>query len=142
MQGGLGTIHSEIRVAVKEFFMHHETKRVGAEIASDSMTERVKQYATKFRNESNDTLKLIDFGLSKQYEENGNAMSSGFLGCGTSGYAPLEQADGSVEKEFSPQIDVSRKEKAQGPSLHSPFLGEVVRFRNFTDCPWITKMVT
>lgn len=191
MQGDLGTIHSEIKMAVKEFFMHNDTKRLGAEIVPDSMTERVKQYATKFRNEaaklamlshphivkvlevfeanntiyysmeylpdgtlndyaakkkglpeqeairyirqigsallylhtnkilhldvkpanimrneSTDTLKLIDFGLSKQYEENGDAMSSGFLGCGTSGYAPLEQADGSVEKEFSPQIDV------------------------------------
>ncbi len=36
---------------------------------------------------------LIDFGLSKQYDENGNPESSTSIGGGTPGYAPTEQAD-------------------------------------------------
>ena len=35
---------------------------------------------------------LIDFGLSKQYNENGEPESSTSVGSGTPGYAPLEQA--------------------------------------------------
>lgn len=36
---------------------------------------------------------LIDFGLSKQYDDNGNPESSTTIGAGTPGYAPLEQAN-------------------------------------------------
>lgn len=36
---------------------------------------------------------LIDFGLSKQYDENGEPESSTSVGNGTPGYAPLEQAN-------------------------------------------------
>lgn len=35
---------------------------------------------------------LIDFGLSKQYADNGEPESSTTIGLGTPGYAPLEQA--------------------------------------------------
>lgn len=48
----------------------------------------------------NGTLFLIDFGLSKQYDENGEPESSTSIGLGTPGYAPIEQAhykkDGSL----------------------------------------------
>lgn len=40
------------------------------------------------------TLVLIDFGLSKQYEKNGEPESSTTVGLGTPGYAPVEQATG------------------------------------------------
>ena len=36
---------------------------------------------------------LIDFGLSKQFNENGEPESSTSLGLGTPGYAPLEQSE-------------------------------------------------
>ncbi|MBR5083784.1 MAG: protein kinase [Prevotella sp.] len=45
-------------------------------------------------------VKLIDFGLSKQYNENGEPEESTSIGLGTPGYAPIEQAtyrqDGSL----------------------------------------------
>lgn len=49
---------------------------------------------------------LIDFGLAKQYDEQGQPESSTGLGAGTAGYAPLEQMNYSGDKEFSPTIDV------------------------------------
>ncbi len=41
---------------------------------------------------------LIDFGLSKQYDEDGEAESSTTIGGGTAGYAPLEQTNFNGEK--------------------------------------------
>lgn len=49
---------------------------------------------------------LIDFGLSKQYTNNGEPESSTGLGAGTEGYAPLEQINYNSEKEFAPTLDV------------------------------------
>lgn len=42
---------------------------------------------------------LIDFGLSKQYDEDGNPESSTTIGGGTAGYAPLEQTNYTDEKK-------------------------------------------
>ncbi len=41
---------------------------------------------------NNDNAVLIDFGLSKQYDRNGEPESSTTVGTGTPGYAPIEQA--------------------------------------------------
>lgn len=51
---------------------------------------------------------LIDFGLSKQFDENGNPESSTTIGGGTPGYAPLEQAGyhGDLENGFPVTMDV------------------------------------
>ena len=49
---------------------------------------------------------LIDFGLSKQYDENGEPESSITVGGGTPGYAPLEQSDYQEGKEFPVTMDV------------------------------------
>lgn len=49
---------------------------------------------------------LIDFGLAKQYDEQGQPESSTGLGAGTPGYAPLEQINYNGEKGFAPTIDV------------------------------------
>ncbi len=191
MQGQLGTIHTGVKVALKEFFMHKEMKRQGVELIPISDEESVKLYADKFRREasklamlshpnivkvlevfeanntiyysmeylpdgtlndyvnkkgglpekeaiacirqiasallylhtnkllhldikpanimrieSTNTLKIIDFGLAKRYEKNGDPESSSSLGSGTTGYAPLEQADTHGEHEFSPEMDV------------------------------------
>lgn len=191
MQGQLGTIHTGVKVALKEFFMRNDMRREDGELIEISSEARVKQYADKFRreakklamlshpnivrvlevfeanntiyysmeylpdgslndyvnrvgglpereaiscirrigsaliylhtnkmlhldvkpanimrNESTNTLKLIDFGLAKRYEANGEAESSANLGFGTTGYSPLEQADSKNEQAFSPQLDV------------------------------------
>ena len=49
---------------------------------------------------------LIDFGLSKQYNENGEPESSTSVGSGTPGYAPIEQANYHESKEFPITMDV------------------------------------
>lgn len=49
---------------------------------------------------------LIDFGLSKQYDENGEPESSTKVGGGTRGYAPLEQSYYHEGKDFPVVMDV------------------------------------
>lgn len=49
---------------------------------------------------------LIDFGLSKQYTEDGEPESSTTLGGGTPGYAPIEQAHYQEGKGFPVTMDV------------------------------------
>lgn len=51
-------------------------------------------------------VKLIDYGLATQYEEDGEAESSDTLGGGTPGYAPLEQSGDSTPNTFNPSLDV------------------------------------
>ena len=48
---------------------------------------------------------LLDFGLSKQYDAEGNQTSSTPLGI-SHGYAPIEQYTPGGMKEFSPQTDI------------------------------------
>jgi formylglycine-generating enzyme required for sulfatase activity len=48
---------------------------------------------------------LIDFGLSKQYDEEGNQTSTTPTGI-SHGYAPIEQYNAGGVKEFSPQTDI------------------------------------
>jgi serine/threonine protein kinase len=50
---------------------------------------------------------LIDFGLSKQYDSNGEPESSTSIGMGTPGYAPIEQGNRMGQgKQFQATIDV------------------------------------
>lgn len=49
---------------------------------------------------------LIDFGLSKQFADNGEPESSTSLGLGTPGYAPLEQAQQRNDGTFPATLDV------------------------------------
>ena len=49
---------------------------------------------------------LIDFGLSKQYGEDGEPESSTSVGGGTPGYAPLEQAQYREGRDFPVTMDV------------------------------------
>lgn len=55
---------------------------------------------------TNGSLKLIDFGLSKQYNRNGEPESSTSVGLGTPGYAPLEQASYRDGNDFPVTMDV------------------------------------
>lgn len=49
---------------------------------------------------------LIDFGLSKQYDENGKPETSTTVGSGTPGYAPIEQSNYHEGKGFPATMDV------------------------------------
>ena len=54
----------------------------------------------------NDNAVLIDFGLSKQYDDNGEPESSTTVGGGTPGYAPLEQSSYHEGHGFPVTMDV------------------------------------
>lgn len=49
---------------------------------------------------------LIDFGLSKQFTENGEPESSTSIGLGTPGYSPLEQSEYKRDGTFPTTLDV------------------------------------
>ncbi|MGN0213330.1 MAG: serine/threonine protein kinase [Muribaculaceae bacterium] len=49
---------------------------------------------------------LIDFGLSEQYDSDGNPMSGNPIGGGTPGFAPIEQGDRQYGNKFPITIDV------------------------------------
>ena len=51
-------------------------------------------------------LVLIDFGLSKQFDRNGEPESSTRIGGGTIGYAPLEQANYKKGEGFPATLDI------------------------------------
>ncbi|MGM9866509.1 MAG: serine/threonine protein kinase [Lepagella sp.] len=50
--------------------------------------------------------RLIDFGLSKQFNDNGEPESSTTIGLGTPGYAPIEQASHKQSGTFPATLDV------------------------------------
>lgn len=62
---------------------------------------------------------LIDFGLSKQYDDNGIPESSTSIGGGTPGYAPIEQAT----FHSSPDLPVTMDVYALGATLFKTLTG-------------------
>lgn len=56
---------------------------------------------------TDDKVKLIDFGLTKQFDDDGKPETSTTIGNGTPGYAPLEQADYKGDSpEFPATMDI------------------------------------
>ena len=90
----------------------NETKVVVCEIAS------ALEYMHKYRmlhldlkpknimHDSNGRVKLIDFGLSKQYTAEGEPESSTSIGMGTPGYAPIEQTNYHQDGTFPVTLDI------------------------------------
>lgn len=69
---------------------------------------------------NNGGIKLIDFGLSKQYNGQGEPESSTSVGSGTPGYAPLEQANYRDGNDFPVTMDVY----AMGATLFKMLTGK------------------
>ena len=63
---------------------------------------------------------LIDFGLSKQYDADGEPESSSTIGLGTPGYAPLEQAYAHSGAAFQAGFDIY----ALGATLYKMLTGK------------------
>lgn len=84
------------------------TKQIGSALAfmhQEHMLHLDVKPANVMLRKSDDAV-LIDFGLSKQYDENGEPESSTKVGGGTPGYAPLEQANYHEGKDFPVVMDV------------------------------------
>ena len=72
------------------------------------------------RRNSDGHIFLIDFGLSKHFDKNGEPESSTNVGLGTAGYAPIEQGNKAKSGEFRPTIDVY----ALGATLYKLLTGD------------------
>ncbi len=66
---------------------------------------------------------LIDFGLAKQFDKNGEPEASTTIGRGTPGYAPIEQSDYN-EEEHKARFPVTMDIYALGATLYKMLTGE------------------
>lgn len=86
-----------IKCVAEALIYMHETKR---------MLHLDLKPGNIMRRDSDGHIFLIDFGLSKHFDKNGEPESSTTIGGGTPGYAPIEQANQAKNGEFRPTIDV------------------------------------
>ncbi len=118
VSGALGELETTIQVAIKEFFMRdingreENTVTCGKQIGSalsymhaHKMLHLDLKPGNIMLRKNKETV-LIDFGLSKQYDENGKPETSTTVGSGTPGYAPIEQSNYHEGKDFPATMDV------------------------------------
>lgn len=82
-------------VADALIYMHEEKHMLHLDLKPSNIMRRSKGH-----------IFLIDFGLSKHFSDDGQPETSTTIGLGTTGYAPIEQANKSRNGEFRPTIDV------------------------------------
>ena len=82
-------------VADALIYMHEEKHMLHLDLKPSNIMRRSKGH-----------IFLIDFGLSKHFTDDGQPETSTTIGLGTTGYAPIEQANKSRNGEFRPTIDV------------------------------------
>lgn len=82
-------------VADALIYMHEEKHMLHLDLKPSNIMRRNKGH-----------IFLIDFGLSKHFSDDGQPETSTTIGLGTTGYAPIEQANKSRNGEFRPTIDV------------------------------------
>lgn len=83
-------------VANALIYMHEEKNMLHLDLKPGNIMRRA----------SDGHIFLIDFGLSKHYDNNGAPETSTTIGLGTAGYAPIEQSNQAKNGEFRPTIDV------------------------------------
>lgn len=92
-------------------YMHEEYKMLHLDLKPGNIMRR--------RNDGH--IFLIDFGLSKHFNEDGQPDTSTTIGLGTEGYAPIEQGKRAIsQNSFRPTIDVY----ALGGTLFKMLTGE------------------
>lgn len=92
-------------------YMHEEHKMLHLDLKPGNIMRR--------RNDGH--IFLIDFGLSKHYNDDGQPDTSTTIGLGTEGYAPIEQGKRATsQNSFRPTIDVY----ALGGTLFKMLTGE------------------
>lgn len=67
---------------------------------------------------------LIDFGLSKQYDNEGRPESSTTVGGGTPGYSPIEQTNYTGELKENKQLPVQMDMYALGATMYAMLTGK------------------
>lgn len=114
------------RIAQKGALSEEESLRlirqIGSALAymhSNRMIHLDMKPANVMLNGKDDAV-LIDFGLSKQYDEQGEPESSTKVGGGTPGYAPIEQSAYREGKDFPITMDVY----AMGATLFKMLTGK------------------
>ena len=92
-------------------YMHEEHKMLHLDLKPGNI----------MRRRSDGHIFLIDFGLSKHYNDDGQPDTSTTIGLGTEGYAPIEQGKRATsQNSFRPTIDVY----ALGGTLFKMLTGE------------------
>lgn len=84
------------QVAEALIYMHEEKQMLHLDLKPGNIMRRT----------SDGHIFLIDFGLAKQFDQNGAPETSTTIGLGTAGYAPIEQANQAKHGDFRPTIDV------------------------------------
>lgn len=84
----------EVAKALK--YMHEEKKMLHLDLKPGNIMRRA----------CDGHIFIIDFGLSKHYNEDGIPETSTSVGLGTPGYAPIEQANSKNSKQFRATLDI------------------------------------
>lgn len=83
-----------------------QTDRISSYLYARTRDVAFRLETIQYHDERHGEAVIIDFGLSKQYDESGEPESSTKVGAGTPGYAPIEQANYREGKDFPVTMDI------------------------------------